>query len=71
MKSERKPAKRHEVSKNTVKCPYFRSYYVGVCAGHKLPYVPNSDEKRQYCFNADFSKCTIYETYATRDPDQK
>lgn len=71
MKSGDKPGGKKEISKKAVKCPFFKSYYVGVCAGHKLPYIPSTDEKRQYCFNPDFSMCTIYERYVAGNPEEK
>ncbi len=60
MKPEKKAGKKRE-TKKAVKCPFFRPFYVGVCAGHKLPYIPSSEEKKQYCFNPDFRLCSIFE----------
>ena len=43
-----------------LRCPFFKSYFTGICAGHKLPYAPNETEKRQYCLSAEFHTCSIY-----------
>ena len=67
-----KPDKKKDGRKKPARCPCFRSYYVGVCAGHNFPYAPTPAEKRQYCMTADFHLCLIYEQYlAGRERDRK
>ncbi len=71
MKRHGKPAKK-DIQKKLVRCPCFRSYYVGVCAGHSFPYTPTPGEKSRYCMTADFHLCLIYEQYlAAKDRERR
>ena len=72
MKSHGKPGKKKDGPGKPVQCPCFKSYYIGVCAGHNFPYAPSPGEKKQYCMTDDFHLCLIYEQYlAGRKPDRK
>ncbi|MDA8433454.1 MAG: hypothetical protein M0Z60_10905 [Nitrospiraceae bacterium] len=62
MKPVDNPGGKKEVGK-TMRCPFFRQYYVGVCSGHTFPYAPSQDEKKQYCMTDEFPQCLIYEQY--------
>jgi hypothetical protein len=56
---ERDKKGRHSPSKE-VRCPFFKSYYIGVCAAHRLPYTPSREEKKMHCFHPEFNLCSIY-----------
>jgi hypothetical protein len=72
MKPHGKPGKKKDSEKKPARCPCFRFYYVGVCAGHNFPYTPTPGEKKQYCMTADFHLCLIYEQHlAGRERERK
>jgi hypothetical protein len=67
MKAGGKPEKKKDSPKKISGCPFFKHYYVGVCSGHTFPYVPSTDEKKQYCMTAEFYLCLIYEQNRSMD----